>query len=258
MSVAACAADVADDALLARRRDERVLVRAIAASVLLHTVVVVLAPGWRRPAVEPPQPLQVVIVTPPKPEPVRIEPPPRVKPPPPLPVTRAPPVKPQVQPRPAPVPPQSKPVLALPDTTPVAPAFTVPQAQPEAPPAPETKGVVAAPGPAAPVPAAPAPAREAPATPPMFNAAYLGNAPPRYPLIARRNGVEGTVNLRVVVSKEGRPVQVQVDRSSGSSALDNAALEAVKGWKFVPARRGQEAVEQPVVVPIVFRLEGTS
>jgi len=66
------------------------------------------------------------------------------------------------------------------------------------------------------------------------------------------------VYLRVVVTKDGRPAQVQVDRSSGSSALDTAALEAVKGWKFAPARRGQEPVEQPVLVPIVFRLEGTS
>jgi protein TonB len=254
MSVAVYAADVVDDAVRARRRDERLLVWAIAASVLLHTVAVVLAPGWRRPAIEPPQPLQVVIVTPPVPQPVKVEPPPRVKPPPPPPpVARPPAVRPQVQPRPAAVTPERKPVLALPDTAAVtAPAFTVPQPAPEAPPTPEAKAVAAAPAAAA----APTPAKEAPATPPVFNAAYLGNAPPRYPLVARRNGVEGTVYLRVVVTKEGRPAQVQVDRSSGSSALDNAALEAVRGWKFAPARRGQEPVEQPVVVPIVFRLEG--
>jgi protein TonB len=145
-------------------------------------------------------------------------------------------------------------VLALPQTAPAATAaFTVPQAPAETAPAPvESKPVAAA-------PPSLAPAKEAsPTTAPVFNAAYLGNPPPRYPLIARRNGVEGTVLIRVVVSKDGRAAHVQLDKSSGSSALDNAALEAVKGWKFAPARRGQEAVEQPVVVPIVFKLEGSS
>jgi protein TonB len=254
MSVALYAADVVDDAVRAKRRDERLLVWAIAASVLLHAVAVVLGPAWRRPSAELPQPLQVVIVTPPVPQPVKVEPPQRIKPPPAPPrVTREPVVKPQIQPEPAPVMPERKPVLALADTaSSAAPAFTVPRAAPEAPPAPEAKAVAAAPS------APPGPGKETPTKPPDFNAAYLGNAPPRYPLIARRNGVEGTVYLRVVVTKDGRPAQVQVDRSSGSSALDNAALEAVKGWKFAPARRGQEAVEQPVLVPIVFRLEGTS
>ena len=97
-----------------------------------------------------------------------------------------------------------------------------------------------------------------PATPASFNAAYLRNAPPRYPLIARRNGVEGTVRLKVLVTRDGRAAQLELDKSSGSSALDNAALEAVKNWQFVPARRGQEPVESWVLVPVVFKLEGTS
>jgi protein TonB len=35
-------------------------------------------------------------------------------------------------------------------------------------------------------------------------------------------------------------------------------LEAVKAWRFVPARQGQDAIESSVLVPIVFRLEGAS
>jgi protein TonB len=142
-------------------------------------------------------------------------------------------------------------VLALPESAVSAPStFSVPQASIEREAAPpEPKAAPAAP---------PAPPREVASTPAVYNAAYLRNAPPRYPLIARRNGVEGTVRLKVFVSKDGKPAQVQLDQSSGSAALDSAALDAVRGWQFLPARRGQEPIESWVVVPVVFRLEGTS
>ena len=257
MSVAVHAAEALEDAVRARRRDERLLACALAASLVVHLAAALIGPALRKPPPEPPRPLEVVIVTPPVPQPVRIEPPTRPKPPPP--VARTVEVKPRPQPKPAPVAPERKPVLALQETPSAAPAFVVPQTPVEAPPAPpapaaqaESKAVAAA-------PAAPAaPAKEAATTQPVFNAAYLGNAPPRYPIVARRSGVEGTVHLRVVVSREGRPVHVAVERTSGSTALDNAALEAVRGWKFAPARRGQEPVEQAVTVPVVFRLEGSS
>ncbi|MBI3915590.1 MAG: energy transducer TonB [Betaproteobacteria bacterium] len=100
--------------------------------------------------------------------------------------------------------------------------------------------------------------RVLPPTPPGFNAEYLRNPAPRYPLIARRNGEQGTVTLRLLVTREGVPVQVSVEKSSGSAHLDGAALDAVKTWRFVPARRGAEAVEAWVLVPVVFKLEGVS
>ena len=102
-------------------------------------------------------------------------------------------------------------------------------------------------------------ARESAAvTPPAFNAAYLHNPPPVYPLVARRNGEQGTVTLRVLVTREGAPAQVSVEKTSGSGHLDHAALETVRTWRFVPARRGMEPIEAWVLVPIVFRLEGSS
>ena len=94
-----------------------------------------------------------------------------------------------------------------------------------------------------------------PASPPDFRAAYLRNPAPAYPTAARRNGEEGTVTLRVLVSTEGAPREVMLERSSGSSSLDAAALATVKTWRFTPARRGGEAQEAWVLVPIVFRLE---
>jgi protein TonB len=95
-------------------------------------------------------------------------------------------------------------------------------------------------------------------TPPGLNAAYLRNPAPRYPASARRTGTQGTVTLRVQVTREGLAARVDVEKSSGSPHLDAAALEAVKAWRFVPARQGAEPVESRVLVPIVFRLEGPS
>ena len=149
-------------------------------------------------------------------------------------------------------PPEPKPLLALPSDRRAAFAFTVSRASVEARPPVEPKPAVAQSAP-------PPPPREpVAAVPPSFNAAYLRNTPPRYPLLARRNGVEGRVNLKVLVTRDGRAAQVQVQDSSGSPALDNAALEAVKNWQFVPARRGQEPLEAWVIVPIIFKLENTS
>ena len=126
---------------------------------------------------------------------------------------------------------------------------------------------VAAPGsPVAPTPgadaslapaAAPSPSpAAAPASyaPPSFGARYLDNPKPAYPMIARRRGLEGTVRLEVRVSAEGIPTSVKVRDSAGHEALDEAATTAVWHWRFVPARRGGEAVEGVVVVPIRFRL----
>lgn len=92
-------------------------------------------------------------------------------------------------------------------------------------------------------------------TPPIFDAAYLHNPPPRYPRIARRLHQEGTVELRVRVSPQGRATELEVARSSGVEVLDQAALEAVRRWQFVPAQRGETAVEAWVVVPVQFTLE---
>ena len=110
--------------------------------------------------------------------------------------------------------------------------------------------------PAAPAaPAAPSAARAETVTPPSFSAAYLRNPPPAYPAAARRNGEEGTVTLRVLVSAEGSPTRIELERSSGSRLLDAAAIEAVRGWRFQPARRGSQAIEDWALVPLRFRLD---
>lgn len=83
---------------------------------------------------------------------------------------------------------------------------------------------------------------------------YLNNPPPQYPAKARLRKEQGTVLLDVYVSTSGAAKSVAVGHSSGVKTLDDAALAAVKQWKFVPARRGSEIVEAKVLVPVKFRL----
>ncbi|MBS0002998.1 MAG: energy transducer TonB [Thioalkalivibrio sp.] len=90
---------------------------------------------------------------------------------------------------------------------------------------------------------------------PGFGAAYLNNPPPEYPRISQRRREEGTVVLWVSVAADGRPVNWRVERSSGHERLDDAALEAVSGWHFEPARRGNRPVAASVLVPMEFRLQ---
>lgn len=97
---------------------------------------------------------------------------------------------------------------------------------------------------------------EATVTQPRFDAGYLDNPAPAYPAISRRMGEDGKVLLRVFVEPSGRPSQIQINAGSGSPRLDQAAQEAVWRWKFVPARRGNEAVGAWVLVPIIFNLRG--
>lgn len=87
-----------------------------------------------------------------------------------------------------------------------------------------------------------------------FDAAYLNNPAPNYPLISRRNGEAGQVLLLVQVTKQGTAAQVELKQSCGFARLDAAALEAVWRWRFVPARRGDEAIAASVLVPLTFRL----
>ena len=106
-------------------------------------------------------------------------------------------------------------------------------------------------------PAAPALPNPAPTTfsPARFEAAYLHNPRPNYPALSRRLGEEGKVLLRVLVSPDGRAAAVNLEKSSNFERLDEAARQAVAQWRFVPAKRGDKAVEATIIIPLVFRLE---
>jgi len=83
---------------------------------------------------------------------------------------------------------------------------------------------------------------------------YGENPKPLYPQEARRKGYEGEVVLRVEVLSDGRVGQIEVKSSSGYETLDRSAITAVKQWKFIPAKRGEDTVPFWVNIPIKFQL----
>jgi protein TonB len=65
---------------------------------------------------------------------------------------------------------------------------------------------------------------------------------------------EGTVLLRVTIGTNGRVEAVEIEESSGFPRLDQAALKAIRAWRFAPATRGGQAVASWVTVPVTFQL----
>ena len=194
----------------------------------------------------PPAPAPPILVAAPSP----IAPPPRIEAPTPPPEPPAPvEVKPaKVVEAPIAAPVIAAPVIAAPISTPIV--ATIPALAPPAPPQPPA---LPSPIQAAPQPAPPAPP-SVPITPPNFNAAYLSNPVSAYPLVSQRLGEQGRVLLRVVVEANGLPSRVEVEKTSGYPRLDNAGIETVKRWKFVPARQGDQPIAGIVMVPVVFKL----
>lgn len=78
--------------------------------------------------------------------------------------------------------------------------------------------------------------------------------PPNYPPDARREGIEGLVVIEAVLDRSGAVEPgVKVIRSVPS--LDRAAIEAVRQWRFQPARdRNGQAVRVILEIPIRFVL----
>ncbi|MES2499126.1 MAG: energy transducer TonB [Pseudomonadota bacterium] len=91
--------------------------------------------------------------------------------------------------------------------------------------------------------------------PPKFGVSYLNNPAPDYPSTSRRLGEEGRVLMKVLVSADGAAQEVTIEKSSGSDRLDTAAMQAVKRWRFIPAKKNNEALSAYVIVPVKFSLD---
>lgn len=222
-------------------RREAVLLGAVA--LVLHGAVIywisqaptpvlpIVAPEVPPMTIEFSQPAPPVVETPPPPpEPIAQ---PIVEPPPPVEdeLATKPPPPPKPKPKPKPVVKEAPKPVAKPVEQPPAPP------QPVAPPAP------------------PAPPAPKPITPASASAGYLHNPAPQYPSLALRRGWEGTVLLRVHVLASGKPSEIQVQKSSGRTQLDEAAQNAVKRWSFAPAKQGNDPIDGWVSVPIDFKLK---
>ncbi len=219
------------------RRAVSALVPALLVSLTLHAALGGLFfHASQRVPVELPKPLKVTMV---EVEPLR---PAAVLPP--TPARRALPERNPLQPAPVVQPATALTPMAV-ERTAAVPVASVPVVEtPAAPPAPTKVAVMPA-----------VPARAEGMEPPHFNVAYLNNPRPAYPQMARRLGIEGLVVLRVQVSAKGLPEQVVVAQTSGQTVLDEAALRAVQGWSFVPARLGDKPIAHAVDVPVRFQLK---
>lgn len=171
---------------------------------------------------------------------------------PPKPAAAPPPPPPREKKQPPPKKPKKKPVVKkaapvvrqeVPDFAPFEPMTTPPQ---------DTQSTNTAPASSS---GKATEANSAPAfTEANFRANYAHNPKPHYPAIARSRSWQGKVLLRVKVSAQGLSDDVTVEQSSGHEILDESAIEAVKKWRFIPAKRGDTPVASSVIVPIDFKL----
>ena len=88
-----------------------------------------------------------------------------------------------------------------------------------------------------------------------YKAAYLNNPRPAYPLLAIRQGAQGQVLLLVEVLPDGRAGRIELEKLSGHAMLDAAAMNAVRAWRFTPARKDGLLTTQTVRIPIHFNLK---
>jgi periplasmic protein TonB len=202
--------------------------------------------------IRPPSPLvpQEVMVRFITPEPIAapepVQPPAPKAPPKTVPVVKKAAPKPVVKPKPAP----------LPKPAPTERAISVPDTPPQ-PPQPAqaatpTDATTAAPQSAA---AAPSGAVSAPPKTISSGVEYLQAPQPEYPLLSRRKGEEGKVVLRALINLKGRPEQVEIQTSSGSVRLDEAARQAVSRAVFKPHLEDGKPVMVYAIVPIKFQLD---
>jgi len=79
---------------------------------------------------------------------------------------------------------------------------------------------------------------------------------PVYPPEAKQANIEGTVVLKIQILSSGRTGSISVYRSSGNSQLDQAAIDAVENWQFIPAKNGStgQAISCNIIQPIAFQI----
>lgn len=216
----------------------------LAGIVAVHAALLagaVLGPGRAKPPVAPPAVIGMLLAARPPAEAVLPKP---------LPAAPAP-AKPRVVPRP-----RHTPLPLVPNAPPSERAVAAPALQSVQPDqsqaAPAAPVTVAAPSTSVPGPM-PMPM---PVIPPRTDAAHLNNPAPAYPAVSRRLGEQGRALFDVYILPDGSVGEVKLKRSSGYARLDEAAFGAVRRWRYVPARRGDEAIPYWYVQPITFSLDG--
>lgn len=87
-------------------------------------------------------------------------------------------------------------------------------------------------------------------TPPQVIKGY----PPRYPNLAKREDITGSIVLQFVVTKDGNAVDTKVLASEPKGIFDESALKAIEQYRFKPGIKDGEAVDVKVNLPFKFDL----
>jgi protein TonB len=91
-----------------------------------------------------------------------------------------------------------------------------------------------------------------PAPPPPTEPMAQDTPPPDYPPEYACKQIGGTTTLTVALAPNGYPVKVDIQQSSGTKALDDLAVTAVREWKFRPATLRGKPVSSRLQVPVTF------
>ena len=83
-------------------------------------------------------------------------------------------------------------------------------------------------------------------------ASLINKVNPTYPPLARQTRISGTVRLHAIISKDGSVQQLEV--LSGHPLLVQAALDAVRQWRYRPTLLNGEAVEVDTTIDVIFSL----
>ncbi len=83
---------------------------------------------------------------------------------------------------------------------------------------------------------------------------YKKNSLPAYPVIARKRGYQGIVELMVLVSEKGKVSSLKLFHSSGYKSLDRQAVKTVRNWLFEPGKKNGAPHEMWVKIPVKFEL----
>ncbi len=78
--------------------------------------------------------------------------------------------------------------------------------------------------------------------------------PPEYPAAMRDQKASGVVTVNCLVDEKGNVTESRVEKST-NEAFDQAAIDAVKRWKFKPARQDGNPVQIRVSIPVRFVFE---
>ncbi len=90
--------------------------------------------------------------------------------------------------------------------------------------------------------------------PPNANVQELHNPAPVYPTMSKKLKEEGVVLLKILVTKEGRVAELDIEKSSGFKRLDDVAVKTIKRWKFNPAIQAGEPIDYWYELPVEFNL----